>query len=258
MKVAVYTICKNEKHNVADWIASCAEADYIVVADTGSDDGTEQALRRIRNEFASVRGAPKVFVHKISIVPWRFDDARNAVLALVPADADVCIPMDLDERFSPGWRKALEAGWTPEATACFYTYVFAHNADGTPSLQFLNNRIHARQGYRWKYPDHEGVYPYGHVGNTVQIPDLKIEQWQDRTKDRSGILMRLAMGVAEFPNDARTAHYYGRELMYYGQYRAALEHLERYTRLPGGFPVEQAANADCIATCYRMIAEGKC
>ena len=40
MKIVVYAICKNEEAFVERWMDSMAEADEIVVLDTGSTDGT--------------------------------------------------------------------------------------------------------------------------------------------------------------------------------------------------------------------------
>ena len=75
LKIAVYAIAKNEEQHVERFMSSARAADVIVVADTGSTDGTVAALQSA--------GAA---VHEIHISPWRFDDARNAALALVPAD----------------------------------------------------------------------------------------------------------------------------------------------------------------------------
>ena len=43
-KIAVYAICKNEIHNVDEWMKNVQEADYICVLDTGSTDGTYEKL----------------------------------------------------------------------------------------------------------------------------------------------------------------------------------------------------------------------
>ena len=105
MKVVVYGICKDESQFVDRWMDSMEEADQVVVLDTGSQDDTVEKLRR--------RGA---VVEQEIIQPWRFDTARNRSMALIPADADVCVCTDLDEAFHPGWRAALERAWTPDAT----------------------------------------------------------------------------------------------------------------------------------------------
>ena len=66
MKIIVYGICKNEEKFVKRWVESMAEADEIVVLDTGSSDNTVSALQKAG-----------VNVTEETISPWRFDVARN-------------------------------------------------------------------------------------------------------------------------------------------------------------------------------------
>ena len=42
MKVAVYTVAKNEAKQVQPFMESCRDADLVVIADTGSTDGTPE------------------------------------------------------------------------------------------------------------------------------------------------------------------------------------------------------------------------
>ena len=113
MKVAVYTIALNEAAHAERWANSAVDADYRIVADTGSTDDTVERLTKAG-----------VTVHRIAIRPWRFDDARNAAMALIPDDVDVCCTMDMDRWLAPGWRAKLEAAWTPETTALFCRTVY--------------------------------------------------------------------------------------------------------------------------------------
>jgi glycosyltransferase involved in cell wall biosynthesis len=96
MKVAVYTIALNEEQFVEPWYESAKEADYLLIADTGSTDNTVA--------WARERG---INVITVLIKPWRFDMARNASLAALPADIDYCIALDMDEVLLPGWRQEL-------------------------------------------------------------------------------------------------------------------------------------------------------
>lgn len=248
MKVAVYANAHNEAHNVDAWVASCKGADYIVVAD--SSTSTDDTVEKFR--------AHGIEPYRVNVMPFRSDTVKNTVLSLVPADADICVPLDLDERLMPGWREALEAAWVlGETTMAFHTYVFNHHPDGSPDLTFMQNRIHARHGYIWRYPAHEGLYPYGIVHRTVVIPDLVIEQWQTDKAERADVLAALEWGVAEHPMDARMAHYYGRELMYRGRFREAVAHLERYIMLRPDHLPEQALNAAALAQCYEALHRGE-
>jgi len=97
----VYTIALNEAAHAERWANSAVDADYRIVADTGSTDDTVERLTKAG-----------VTVHRIAIRPWRFDDARNAAMALIPDDVDVCASMDMDRFLEPGWREKLEAAWT--------------------------------------------------------------------------------------------------------------------------------------------------
>ena len=45
MKIAVYTIALNECKFVDSWYNSAKDADYLLIADTGSTDGTADAAR---------------------------------------------------------------------------------------------------------------------------------------------------------------------------------------------------------------------
>jgi glycosyltransferase involved in cell wall biosynthesis len=83
MKVAVVSIMKNESKHIARWADSAKDADYRVLLDTGSDDGSV--------ELAKECG---VTVHEASIVPWHFGNARNHLLDLLPDDIDWIINLD--------------------------------------------------------------------------------------------------------------------------------------------------------------------
>ena len=60
MKIVVYAICKNEESFVDRWMDSMAEADQVVVLDTGSTDGTVDALRRRHREPQPHGGGARV------------------------------------------------------------------------------------------------------------------------------------------------------------------------------------------------------
>jgi glycosyltransferase involved in cell wall biosynthesis len=239
MKIAVYTIAKNESQFVERWFESAKEADYLLIADTGSTDGTVELANKLGINTIS-----------ITINPWRFDDARNASLAALPADIDMCVALDMDEVFLPGWRTQLES---TEATRVRYKYTWSWNEDGTPGLQYGGDKIHARKGYRWKHPVHE-VLVSDRIPETQEWCDLEIHHYPDNSKSRGQYLPLLAQSVVEDPNDDRNAFYYARELYFYGKAEEAKAEFLRHLSLPGAlWKPERAASMRYIA----KLSEGE-
>ncbi|KPL68422.1 hypothetical protein SZ64_10000 [Erythrobacter sp. SG61-1L] len=238
MKIAIYGICLNEAKFVDRFMDACAGADYVVIADTGSTDGTQDMFR--------ARGAQ---VHQIKVQPWRFDHARNAALALVPEDADVCFALDIDEVLSGGWREKLEAAWVEGTTRGQYLLVYSHQADGSPGVQFLNARIHSRNGYFWRHICHEALYPDGVEDKFVVVEGLQVDHYPDLEKSRGAYLGMLERAVKAEPHEPRMAHYLAREYFYNRRYEEAIAEFQRYLDMNGHFTSERVASMIFIGKC---------
>ena len=219
MKVAVYSIALNEEKFVKRWYETAKEADYLLIADTGSTDRTVELARELG-----------IVCVEISVKPWRFDDARNASLALLPADIDYCIALDLDETIQPGWREELEDAHRRGLTRPRYMFTTTFNADGSPGLQFSGIRIHARHGYRWVYPIHELPESY-RIDEKSGWTNINIEHHPDHSKSRGQYLPLLLEAAKENPEDDRCAFYLGRELYFAGMYAEATEEFKRHLGL---------------------------
>ena len=229
MRVAVYTVALNEADHVARWAESAKDADYLMVADTGSTDGTPI--------IASDLG---IFLSSIRVRPWRFDDARNAALSLLPDDIDVCISLDMDEVLLPGWRESLEAA--PPADRYTHTLVAGN-------IAFPAERCHSRFNWRWNYPIHEIIEWTGDGVPRVTDGGFVIKHLPDNTKSRSNYLHLLEKAATEHPDDARLCHYYGRELYFRGQWDKARVELMRHVTMPSSTWVDERSQS------YRMIAK---
>jgi tetratricopeptide (TPR) repeat protein len=239
MKVAVYTIALNEEQFVNPWYESAKEADYLLIADTGSTDKTVELARSLGINVVSV-----------SVKPWRFDMARNASLAALPADIDYCIALDMDEVLLPGWRSHLEKAFAENTTRPRYQYTWNwKDPERTiPGLQYGGDKIHSRFGYKWKHPVHEVLMPYGDIKETQSWVGLEIHHHADDSKPRSQYLPLLAQAVQEDPEDDRNAFYYARELFFYGLYSEALEEFKRHLSLKKAtWGPERAASLRYIA-----------
>ena len=235
MKIAVYTIALNEEQFVKAWYESAKEADYLLIADTGSTDDTIDLARSLG-----------ITVVEISVKPWRFDDARNVSLALIPNDIDYCIALDMDEVLVEGWRKHLESVPT-QTTRPRYKYTWNWKEDGSPGLQYGGDKIHSRHGYRWKHPVHE-VLTTDRIAQVENWIDLEIHHHADNTKPRSQYLPLLEQSIKEDPWDDRNAFYYARELFFYGRFEEAVTEFKRHLELPKAvWKPERAASMRYIA-----------
>lgn len=236
MKIAVYTIAKNEAQFIERWAASCAEADYRLIVDTGSTDDTVDVAERCGCVVAS-----------ITVDPWRFDVARNKALAFLPDDIDYCISLDADEVLMPGWRQEMEKV-DPGVTRIRYKYVWSSNPDGSERLVFGGDKIHARHNYYWKHPVHEVLMC---SGTEVQgWTDLDMRHYPDPTKSRGQYLPLLELSVEEDPTDDRNRYYLGREYMFHHMYDKAIPHFLEHLKLSTWKPER------CFSMRYLATATG--
>jgi tetratricopeptide (TPR) repeat protein len=216
MKIAVYAISKNEEQFVKRFCESAKDADLILIADTGSTDQTAV--------LAAECGA---VVHDICITPWRFDKARDAALALIPRDFDVCISLDLDEIMEPGWREEIERVWKEDTTRLRYKF------DWGCGISFFYEKIHHRHGYHWHHPCHEYPRPDGRIKEVYAHTDmLLVSHHPDPTKSRGQYLDLLKLAVTEDPRCPRNAFYYARELTFYRKWDEAIAALHKYLGMP--------------------------
>jgi tetratricopeptide (TPR) repeat protein len=217
MKIAVYAISKNEASFVEQFCESAQDADLILIADTGSTDETV--------ELARACGAT---VPEICITPWRFDKARDAALALIPRDIDVCISLDLDERLEPGWREEIERVWELGKTTRL-RYKF----DWGAGIEFFYEKIHARHGYHWHHPCHEYPRPDARIDEVYAHTDmLLVSHHPDPTKSRGQYIDLLELSVKEDPACPRNAFYYARELTFHRRWVDSIVALHKYLENP--------------------------
>lgn len=234
MKIAVYAISKNEEQFVKRFCESAKDANLILIADTGSTDNTVQLSKDC--------GAT---VYDIAVTPWRFDKARDAALALIPKDFDVCISLDLDEELQPGWREEIERVWKDDTTRLRYKF------DWGQGIAFYYEKIHARHGYHWHHPCHEYPVNDARIKEVwAQTDMLLVIHKPDPIKSRGQYLDLLLLAVTEDPKCPRNAFYYARELTFYHRWLDAVVALNKYLDMPEATWQNER--------CYAMRLLGKC
>ena len=227
-KICVYAICKNESEFVEGWINSMSEADYIVVLDTGSTDGT----------FEKLKSDPRVITDQKIINPWRFDISRNIALNMVPSDANIYVSTDLDELFEPGWSQILRDNWIDGFhERALYKYAWSHNENGDPERIFYYDKIHSKN-WVWKAPVHEYLTPmegYDELKNQEYVSSRSLDlfdsgvylhHYPNKNKSRASYLPLLELRTKEDPNDYNGLYYYAHELYYRGYYEKSIAILD--------------------------------
>ena len=243
MKICVYAIAKNEIKFIDRWYNSVKEADYVCVLDTGSTDGTFDKLKELN-----------IITKQKQYKNFRFDTARNDSMELIPNDTDICVCIDLDEMFVPGWTKILKEKWKDNTTQARYRYTWNFNPDGSEGIVFMGEKIHKNNLFKWTHPVHEILNPIKNFqNNIIDIPEIQLNHHADNTKSRSSYLPLLELSVKENPNDDRNTHYLGREYMFHGEYDKAIETLKKHLVLPTSlWNLERSASLRYIANCYKQ------
>lgn len=244
LKICVYAICKNESKFIKRWLESIKDADYICVLDTGSTDNSLDLLKE-----AGVILGEKHFEK------FRFDEARNESLKLIPEDADVCVCLDIDEVIMPGWKEAIKKVWQPNTTRLRYTYNWSLDEFDNPKVSFYQDKIHNKD-YIWVNAVHEILKYFGEQEVYAQSEELIINHYPDPTKSRGSYLPLLELAVSEDPENDRNMHYLGREYMYYGKWEDAIKTLKRHLNMKNAtWADERCASMRFIARCYNNMED---
>ena len=242
MKICVYAIAKNESKFIERWYNSVKEADYVCVLDTGSTDDTFEKLKNL-----------DIITKQKKYETFRFDQARNDSMQLIPDDTDICVCIDIDETFVPGWSKILKDNWKKTTTQARYRYTWNFNPDGSEGIVFMSEKIHKHKHFFWKHPVHEVLAPISTFeNNVINLPQIQVNHLADTTKSRSSYLPLLELSVKENPTDDRNVHYLGREYMFYGEYDKAIKTLKQHLSMSNSlWDLERCASLRYIANCYK-------
>ena len=197
IKIAIYGICKNEIVNIKKYIQCFSKADYLCILDTGSTDGTWEYIQSAQKEY------PNLIIEQKIFDPWRYDDARNHSLTLVPKDTTMYFMMDLDELIhTDDWTHQMRTYWDPMFRRGEYIYNRSIDKDtGAITQQFHEYRIHNNE---WHYEGiiHEQFYDI--TGNRSFMADECIEVpitvWHYATHpNREEYIELCEQGVKEQP-----------------------------------------------------------
>lgn len=238
IKIAVYTIAKNESHFVDRWCDSNKEADLRLVCDTGSTDDT---IKKLKDQNVSVIST--------SIIPWRFDVARNTALNLLPKDIDVCIWQDLDEMLLPGWRQELEKIWEENTTVVNHRYRNNNNP-----WQW-HSKIHARHNCIWQGVVHETL-KWSVPEKEIWTTNIYLDEKQDTEKNRKNYMQLLEKKISEGDRDWKTFYFLANDQQSQGMMTSSIaSRINSFKLCNDNDKISRAYIAKNIASSYYQIEQ---
>lgn len=271
---SIVLIARNEEKTLPRLLNSLIEfqerGGEIILVDTGSMDNTAQiaaqnkcvvvsvgdkfrkqlSLRDVHliNEKFVVDGEESVV--KIYDSMFDYASARNYAASLSSNDF-ICMP-DCDEIFT-----AFDIDKIGEAIKntdqLEYNFVFSHDADGKPLIQFLHSKFYDRRKLKWNGIIHEILQ--GNAKRTfLDESIIKLEHFQNVETNRSGYLKGLAYDCFLHPEKDRQSHYFAREMMYTGRFRSAIKEFERHIAM-NAWQTERAQSMLFIGDCHLHLGD---
>jgi hypothetical protein len=167
MITAAYTICKNEIKYVEKWLYYTKDFNYRVLLDTGSTDGTWEALQE------AAKSDPNLIIEQKIFTPFKFNIARMYNLDMIPQHVEWALSPDMDEYFSINVLEEMEKTIkeNPKVTNISTTRLDLYTKDvfvGPPHT-IPSNKIHKRHEYIWSQPIYEHLWYKYDLKDEVEI-----------------------------------------------------------------------------------------
>jgi glycosyltransferase involved in cell wall biosynthesis len=204
-RVSLSMIVKDEAASIADVLADAsAFCDELVVADTGSTDGTP--------ELARAAGA------RVVHVPWTDDFAAARNASLDACTGDWIVWLDADDRVPPASQQAFTRVLADlgegDVDVLVSPYHCAFDEHGAPTFTTLRERVLRREaGLRWGGAIHEVVDIT--AARTRDEPELVVEHRRTEAQaaqDEGRNLRILEKLYADGDRSPRTLYYRANEL----------------------------------------------
>lgn len=171
------------------------------------------------------------------------DFASNDMIATPDCD-EIWTKLDIDHIDS-----CIKAG----AEQFEYNFVFAHDTNGNPLVQFMHSKFYNRKKLKWSGIIHEVLQG---EANRVFLDEsiAKLEHFQNVETNRSGYLKGLAYDCYFNPSKDRQSHYFARELMYYGKFKSAIKEFRNHIAM-NKWQTERAQSMLFMGDCYSAMAD---
>lgn len=270
---SVVVIARNEEKTLPRLLESLKEfrerGGEVVVCDTGSTDNTdriafdadclvarEKFTREIGRDEAGDINARFVVQPEPAIVEegesfFDFSAARNYAASLATTEL-ICMP-DCDEIYTALDIDKINQAIRDGATRLEYDFVFSHDPEGKPLIQFPHSKFYDRRVFKWVGIVHEVLHGDGKT-TRLEPGVIKLEHYQNPEQSRGQYLTGLAVDCFQNPDNDRSAHYLAREIMWSGRYRSAIQLFERHIEMNKWAP-EQSQSEVFVGDCWKHLGD---
>lgn len=242
MKLSLCMIVKDEEAVLARCLDSVKDCvDEIIIADTGSTDGTQQIA--------------SAYTNKIYDFPWRDDFSAARNFSFSKAEGDYILWLDADDYVAPEDAEKLRAlrsvlaNNRPDVVMCAYDVAF--DGAGNATYSFQRERLLRRKaGLKWQGRVHECIAPSG----KILFFDFRVKHLGSKKEKGARNLHIYLKWAAQEELSGRDLFYYGRELYYNRLYTEAEAVLLKMLSGDGWY-VNKIEACKVIAQC--RMAEGR-
>ena len=269
----VVLIARNEEKTLPRLVGSLKEfkerGGEIWLLDTGSTDSTAQVARglgcfvhevgtkfmiTLDKEKADAINSRFVVGGEEPLVKegdknFDYASARNYIAEF--SHNDMIATPDCDEIYTAldidRINKEIESG----AEQFEYQFVFAHDQDGKPIIQFMHSKFYNKKKLKWAGIIHEvlvGDAKRKYLDESV----VKLEHWQNPETNRSHYLTGLAIDCFTHPENDRNSHYFAREMMYKSRFKSAIKEFERHIAM-NCWPTERSQSMIFVGDCHYYL-----
>lgn len=238
VSLSLCMIVKNEEKVLSRALDGVkGRVDEIVIADTGSEDGTKKIAAR--------------YTDKVYDFEWKDDFAAARNFSFSKATGDYVMWLDADDIVTPEngellakLRERLE-NEAPDTVMCRYDIAF--DARGAATYSYVRERVLKREGCPpWRGRVHECIPPFGKI--IFSHFTVRHGETPGKVRGRRNLdIYRKAQREGE-ELDARHLLYYGRELCADGLYREA-EGMLRAALEGSGWAVGKIEASKMLADC---------
>jgi glycosyltransferase involved in cell wall biosynthesis len=241
----------------------------IFLVDTGSTDNTVQVAKdagvvvdevgsrfihtitadqaKAINDFFVEEGEDSVVQANDTV--FNYSAARNYASTL--AEQDMIAMPDCDEVYTSLDIDAINKEIQGGAEQFEYNFVFAHDSEGKPVVEFLHSKFYNRTKLKWVRIIHEVL---DGEAKRIHLPEevIKLEHYQNEKTNRSHYLKGLALDCYEDRTSDRNSHYFGRELLWTKRPKSAIKELKRHIAM-NKWQTEQAQSMIFIGDAYAQL-----